>query len=134
MELERVVATLDKAPLLNISAPEKHKRRSAEQAVWESLLKETRKKRSLLALRTFVRQFAPDGLLDVVPVWLLSPETMAAKRSYVIVGTFVIGMLLMPDVISQTLLALPMWMLFEAGILISRLMLRRRREAQTAGG
>ncbi len=77
VELERVVATLDEAPLLNISAPEKHKRRSAEQAVWESLLKETRKKRSLLALRTFVRQFAPDGLLDVVPVWLLSPETMA---------------------------------------------------------
>ena len=65
---------------------------------------------------------------------ILSPEAMAAKRSYVIVGAFVIGMLLMPDVISQTLLALPMWMLFEAGILISRLMLRRRREAQTAGG
>jgi hypothetical protein len=77
VELERVIATLDEAPLLNISTPEKHKRRTAEQAVWESLLKETRKKRSLLALRTFVRQFAPDGLLDVVPVWLLSPETMA---------------------------------------------------------
>ena len=61
---------------------------------------------------------------------ILSPETMAAKRSYIIVGAFVIGMLLMPDVISQTLLALPMWMLFEAGILISRLMLRRRREAR----
>ena len=61
---------------------------------------------------------------------ILSPEAMAAKRSYVIVGAFVIGMLLMPDVISQTLLALPMWLLFEAGILISRLMLRRRREAQ----
>ena len=63
---------------------------------------------------------------------VLSPEAMVAKRSYVIVGTFVIGMLLMPDVISQTLLALPMWMLFEVGILISRLMLRRRHEAQAA--
>ena len=63
---------------------------------------------------------------------ILSPEAMAAKRSYVIVGAFVIGMLLMPDVISQTLLALPMWMLFEAGIFISRLMLRRRHEAQAA--
>ena len=61
---------------------------------------------------------------------ILSPEAMAAKRSYIIVGAFVIGMLLMPDVISQTLLALPMWLLFEIGILISRLMLRRRREAQ----
>ena len=65
---------------------------------------------------------------------ILSPETMAAKRSYVIVGAFVIGMLLMPDVISQTLLALPMWLLFEVGIFVSRLMLRRRREAQAAGG
>jgi sec-independent protein translocase protein TatC len=65
---------------------------------------------------------------------ILSPEAMAAKRSYVIVGAFVVGMLLMPDVISQTLLALPMWMLFEIGILISRLMLRRRREALTASG
>jgi len=65
---------------------------------------------------------------------ILSPEAMAAKRSYIIVGAFVIGMLLMPDVISQTLLALPMWLLFEVGVFISRLMLRRRREAQTAGG
>ncbi|MCB9660757.1 MAG: DUF4011 domain-containing protein [Sandaracinaceae bacterium] len=77
IETERVLATLDRAPLLNVAAPEKHKRRSAAQAVWESLLKETRKKRNLLALRTFVRQFADEGLLDVVPVWLLSPETMA---------------------------------------------------------
>ena len=61
---------------------------------------------------------------------ILSPEAMAAKRSYIIVGAFVIGMLLMPDVISQTLLALPMWLLFEVGVFISRLMLRRRREAQ----
>lgn len=61
---------------------------------------------------------------------ILSPETMAAKRSYVIVGVFVIGMLLMPDVISQTMLAVPMWLLFEAGILISRLLLRRRDAAR----
>jgi sec-independent protein translocase protein TatC len=65
---------------------------------------------------------------------ILSPEAMATKRSYIIVGAFVIGMLLMPDVISQTLLALPMWLLFEVGVFISRLMLRRRREAQAAGG
>jgi sec-independent protein translocase protein TatC len=57
---------------------------------------------------------------------------MAAKRSYIIVGAFVIGMLLMPDVISQTLLAMPMWLLFEAGIYISRLLLRRRQEGQAA--
>jgi len=64
---------------------------------------------------------------------ILSPEAMAAKRPYIIVGAFVVGMLLTPpDVISQTLLAVPMWMLFEVGILVSRLLLRRRREAQAA--
>ena len=41
------------------------------------------------------------------------------KRAYVIVGCFVLGMLLTPpDVISQSLLALPMWLLFEAGIIL----------------
>ncbi|MGB1702672.1 MAG: twin-arginine translocase subunit TatC, partial [Cycloclasticus sp.] len=40
---------------------------------------------------------------------------------YIIVGAFVIGMLLTPpDVISQTLLALPMWLLFEIGLLMSK--------------
>jgi sec-independent protein translocase protein TatC len=63
---------------------------------------------------------------------IVTPDAMAAKRSYVIVGTFIIGMLLMPDVVSQTLLAIPMWMLFEVGIYISRLLLRRRGEAQAA--
>ncbi|MDS4070583.1 MAG: twin-arginine translocase subunit TatC [Candidatus Competibacter sp.] len=61
---------------------------------------------------------------------ILSPEAMAAKRPFVIVGAFVIGMLLTPpDVISQTLLAVPMWLLFEIGVFISRLLLRRRGEA-----
>ncbi|MDG4549347.1 MAG: twin-arginine translocase subunit TatC [Candidatus Contendobacter sp.] len=65
---------------------------------------------------------------------ILSPDAMAAKRSYVIVGAFVVGMLLMPDVISQTMLAVPMWLLFEAGVFVSRLLLRRRGETQAAGG
>ncbi len=68
---------------------------------------------------------------------ILSPEAMAAKRPYVIVGAFVIGMLLTPpDVISQTLLAVPMWMLFEVGVFVSRLLLRRRGavRAAAAGG
>lgn len=67
-----------------------------------------------------------------VLVWLgvTTPEALASKRPYVIVGAFVIGMLLTPpDVISQTLLAVPMWLLFEVGIFASRLFLRRRAEA-----
>ena len=66
---------------------------------------------------------------------ILSPDAMAAKRPYVIVGAFVVGMLLTPpDVISQTLLAIPMWLLFEVGLFVSRLLLRRRSEVRAASG
>lgn len=47
---------------------------------------------------------------------------LAAKRPYILVGCFVVGMLLTPpDVFSQSLLAIPMWLLFELGILLARL-------------
>lgn len=77
LEIERTLTRIDDAQLLNIAIPEKGARRTPEQKLREELLKEARKQRSLLPLRTFVRRFAPHGLLDVVPVWLLSPETMA---------------------------------------------------------
>ncbi|MGO1693793.1 MAG: twin-arginine translocase subunit TatC [Marinobacter sp.] len=51
-----------------------------------------------------------------------TPADLAAKRPYVVVGCFIIGMMLTPpDIISQTLLAVPMWILFELGILFGRL-------------
>ncbi|MFY0675736.1 MAG: twin-arginine translocase subunit TatC [Neptuniibacter sp.] len=56
-------------------------------------------------------------------------EGLRQKRAYVIVGCFVIGMLLTPpDVISQSLLALPMWLLFEAGILLGAIFVRKDAE------
>jgi sec-independent protein translocase protein TatC len=56
-----------------------------------------------------------------------SPDTLSSKRPYIFVGAFVVGMLLTPpDVISQTLLAIPMWILFEIGVVLSRVMLKRR--------
>ncbi|MFO8141462.1 MAG: twin-arginine translocase subunit TatC [Marinobacter sp.] len=59
-----------------------------------------------------------------------TPKELAAKRPYVVVGCFVIGMLLTPpDIISQTLLAIPMWILFEFGILFGRLAYKERQEA-----
>ena len=58
---------------------------------------------------------------------LASPKSMARKRPYVIVGCFVVGMVLTPpDVISQIMLALPAWLLFEAGILLARMAARKR--------
>ena len=48
-----------------------------------------------------------------------TPHQLRQKRPYVIVGAFVVGMLLTPpDVISQVLLAIPMWILFEVGVII----------------
>jgi sec-independent protein translocase protein TatC len=52
-------------------------------------------------------------------------DKMAKKRPYIIVGAFVIGMMLTPpDVISQSLLAIPMWALFEIGLIMSRLFIK----------
>ena len=52
-------------------------------------------------------------------------DDMAKKRPYIIVGAFVIGMMLTPpDVISQSLLAVPMWALFEIGLIMSRVFIK----------
>ena len=53
---------------------------------------------------------------------IISADELAKKRAYIIVGCFVFGMLLTPpDVISQSLLAIPMWLLFEIGVFFGRL-------------
>lgn len=60
-----------------------------------------------------------------------TPEAMTSKRPYIIVSAFVIGMLLTPpDVISQTLLALPMWILFELGVFFSRIYSRKNKDKE----
>jgi sec-independent protein translocase protein TatC len=59
----------------------------------------------------------------VLLIWsgATTPESLALKRPYIIVGCFVAGMLLTPpDIISQALLAGPMWLLFEAGVFFGR--------------
>ncbi len=51
---------------------------------------------------------------------ITTPDSLREKRAYVVVGAFVIGMLLTPpDIISQTMLAVPMLILFEVGIIIA---------------
>lgn len=75
-----------------------------------------------------LKLFIAFGLAFEVPVvvfilcWagITTVESLKQKRAYIIVGAFVAGMLLTPpDVISQTLLAIPIWMLFELGLLMS---------------
>ena len=62
-------------------------------------------------------------IATVLLVWtgLVTPKTLGSKRPYVFLGAFVMGMLLTPpDVISQTLLAVPVYLLYEAGLVMSR--------------
>ncbi len=61
-------------------------------------------------------------IATVLMIWsgMSTVEKLREKRPYVILGVFVVGMLLTPpDVISQTVLAIPMWLLFEAGIIFA---------------
>ncbi len=63
----------------------------------------------------------------LVKMGITTADQLAAKRPYVIVGAFVIGMLLTPpDIISQFLLAIPVWLLFELGLLMSRVMITNK--------
>jgi sec-independent protein translocase protein TatC len=69
-------------------------------------------------------------------IWIgvVDVATLRKSRPYVVVGCFVIGMVLTPpDVFSQTLLALPMWMLFEAGLLCGSLVKRRAEQEADEG-
>ena len=77
-----------------------------------------------------LKLFFAFGLSFEIPIavvilsWMgvVDPDNLAKKRPYVFVLCFVLGMLLTPpDIISQTLLAIPMWLLFEIGILFGRL-------------
>jgi sec-independent protein translocase protein TatC len=73
----------------------------------------------------------PVATVILVVAGIISPEGLAQKRPYVIVGCFVVGMLLTPpDVLSQTMLAVPMWMLFEVGLFCGRFLTKNRRQHQ----
>lgn len=76
-----------------------------------------------------IKLFFAFGLAFEIPIATMllirsgisTAEQLANKRPYVIVGCFVLGMLLTPpDLISQSLLAIPMWALFELGLVLSR--------------
>ncbi|GAB1102385.1 MAG: twin-arginine translocase subunit TatC [Shewanella algae] len=80
-------------------------------------------------LSFILKLFFAFGLAFEIPVAVIllcwagvtTPEDLRAKRPYIVVGAFVVGMLLTPpDVISQTMLAVPMLLLFEGGLLAAR--------------
>ncbi|MCV6621671.1 MAG: twin-arginine translocase subunit TatC [Cellvibrionaceae bacterium] len=68
----------------------------------------------------------PIATFILISAGVSTPESLGEKRPYIIVGCFVLGMLLTPpDVISQLLLALPMWLLFEVGIIMGKTLVKR---------
>jgi len=74
-------------------------------------------------------------IATILLVWMgvVEADKLRSMRPYVIVGAFVIGMILTPpDVFSQTFLAVPMWLLFEAGVYLSRFFRRPSEEAADA--
>ena len=74
-------------------------------------------------------------IATILLVWMgvVEPDKLKGMRPYVIVGAFVIGMFLTPpDVFSQTFLAVPMWLLFEAGVWASRFFVRREQSSDAA--
>ena len=77
----------------------------------------------------------PVATFLIVSAGLTTVEELRKKRAYVILTAFVVGMLLTPpDMISQTLLALPMWVLFELGLIMCRLYIKSEREAGEGEG
>ena len=66
-------------------------------------------------------------------IWagLAEPDSLAEKRPYVVVGCFVVAMMLTPpDPFTQSMLALPMWALFEVGIFSGRLTRKRQEQRE----
>ena len=75
-------------------------------------------------------------IATVLVVWtgLTTPEKLGKARPYVFLMAFIVGMLLTPpDIISQTLLAVPVYLLYEAGIIMSRIFARKREEVEATG-
>ncbi|MCW8852828.1 MAG: twin-arginine translocase subunit TatC [Gammaproteobacteria bacterium] len=71
----------------------------------------------------------PVATFLLIAAGVTSVDKLANKRPYIIIGAFVIGMLLTPpDVISQSLLAIPIWLLFELGLIASRIFLKEKDE------
>ncbi|MGB1239382.1 MAG: twin-arginine translocase subunit TatC [Pseudomonadales bacterium] len=87
-------------------------------------------------LNFVLKLFFAFGVVFEIPIatllliWsgITTAHSLASKRPYIVVGCFVIGMLLTPpDIISQSLLAVPMWLLFEVGIVMGKIFVKKPR-------
>ncbi|MGS0675010.1 twin-arginine translocase subunit TatC [Shewanella sp. 0m-4] len=94
-------------------------------------------------LSFILKLFFAFGLAFEIPVAVIllcwagvtTPEDLKQKRPYIVVGAFVIGMLLTPpDIISQTMLAIPMLILFEAGLIAARFYSKGNQDDESEDG
>lgn len=73
----------------------------------------------------------PIATILLIMFGVTTVETLKKNRPYVIIGAFGLGMILTPpDIISQTLIAIPMWLLFEAGLICAPLIKTRSKETK----
>ncbi len=73
----------------------------------------------------------PVATVLLVKAGATTPESLSKKRPYIIVAAFVVGMFLTPpDVFSQTMLAIPVWLLFEVGLYFSKLGRKKQLERE----
>ena len=72
----------------------------------------------------------PVAVVLLVLTGLVGVEKLGANRGYVIIGIFIVAAFLTPpDAISQTIMAVPMYLLYEGGLVMARIMQKMRREA-----
>jgi len=77
----------------------------------------------------------PVVVIVLVRAGVVSIEKLKEIRPYVIVGAFVVGAIFTPpDVISQVMLAVPLWLLYELGIVFARMVGRSPATSETPGG
>jgi sec-independent protein translocase protein TatC len=73
----------------------------------------------------------PIATLLLIWAGITTPQELSEKRPYIVVGCFIFGMLLTPpDIISQALLAIPMWLLFELGVFFGRFIDKKEAEEE----
>jgi sec-independent protein translocase protein TatC len=75
----------------------------------------------------------PVAVVLLVLTGMVSVEKLGANRGYVLIGIFIVAAFLTPpDAISQVIMAVPMYLLYEGGLVMARIMQKMRREAAEA--
>jgi len=75
----------------------------------------------------------PVVVVVLVRLGVVSLDKLRSIRGYVIVGAFIVGAIFTPpDVLSQVMLAVPLWLLYELGLLVARFVAVTKRETDAA--